>query len=85
MEQRRVASTLHTFLADPQSNLRDLNGDETPFTAMVSVPGTHKIKILYGTSGIGQVSPIARGLPALFGASVYMYNGLFSVTFMLND
>ena len=71
MEQRRVATTLHTFLADPQSDLRDLNGDQTPFTAMVSVPGTHKIKILYGlgygTSGIGQVSPIAKRLLALFG------------------
>ena len=71
MEQRRVANTLHTFLADPQSDLRDLNGDQTPFTAMVSVPGTHKIKILYGlgygTSGIGQVSPIAKRLLALFG------------------
>jgi hypothetical protein len=48
MEQRRVATTLHTFLADPQSDLRDLNGDQTPFTAMISVPGTHKLKILYG-------------------------------------
>ena len=71
MEQRRVTTTLHTFLADPQSDLRDLNGDQTPFTAMVSVPGTHKIKILYGlgygTSGIGQVSPIAKRLLALFG------------------
>jgi hypothetical protein len=71
MEQRRVATTLHTFLADPQSDLRDLNGDQTPFTAMISVPGTHKLKILfglgYGTSGIGQVSPIAKRLLALFG------------------
>ena len=25
----------HTFLVDPQSDLRDLNGDQTPFTAVV--------------------------------------------------
>ena len=74
MEQRRVATLLHTFLADPQSDLCDLNGDQTPFMAMVSVPGTtHKIKILYGldygTSGIAsQVSPIVgEHLLALFG------------------
>ena len=74
MEQRRVATT-YTFLVDPQSNLRDMNaGDQTPFMAMVFVPGTtHKIKILYGldygTSGIAsQVSPIVgEHLLALFG------------------
>ena len=48
-----------------------MNGDQTPFMAMVSVPDTHQIKILnvlgYGMSGIGQVSHIAKRLLALFG------------------
>ena len=60
-----------------------MNGDQTPFMAMVSVPDTHKIKILnvlgYGMSGIGQVSHIAKRLLALFGEGTSAIMGLAQV------
>ena len=65
-----MASTFHTFLLDTHMDLRDLNGNQMPFTDMFSVPVTPKVKLLYGlgyrTSGIGQVSPIAKKFLALF-------------------
>ena len=70
-EQCTLASTFHTFLLDQYTDLHDLNDDQTLFTAMVSVPGTHTVKILYelgyGKSGIGQVLPIDKKVLALFG------------------
>jgi hypothetical protein len=68
---RSNAESCYTFLSEPTSDLRDLNGDHTLFTAMVSVPGTNKVKIIYGmgygTNLIGQVSPVANKIMALFG------------------
>ena len=69
--QRATASLYYDFLREPTSDLRDLNGDDKPFTAMVSVPDTCKVKIIYGlgigTARIGQVSPIANKFLALHG------------------
>jgi len=52
-------------------DLRDLNGDVAQFTALVSVPDTNMVKVIYGlgigTAAIGQVSPLANRLLALFG------------------
>ena len=69
-EKCTMSSTLHTFLSYLRTDLQDLNGDQTPFTYMVSVPGTHKAKILYGlcyrNSGIVQFLPITKKFLALF-------------------
>ena len=70
-EQRTQAQEFFAFLYDMQSDLRDLNGDDKLFTALVSVPDTNKVKVIYGlgigTAGIGQVSSVAGKLLALFG------------------
>jgi hypothetical protein len=36
-----------SFLDDPASDLRDLNGDKTLFTAQIAEPGTHEVKVIY--------------------------------------
>ena len=57
----------------PYNDLRDLHReDSTAFTALVvAVPDSHKVKVIYGLgigmAGIGQISPIAGKLLALFG------------------
>ena len=70
-EQRALASTFHTLLFYPHTDLQYLNGKKTLFTTMVSVPGTHKVKILYGIvygiSCIRQVLTISKKFLALFG------------------
>jgi len=68
---RTRASNFYEFLNDPASDLRDLNGDTSQFTALVSVPDSPKVKLVYGlgigTATIGQTSPVANKLLALFG------------------
>ena len=50
--------------------MRDLNGDDSFFTALVSVPDSNKVKVIYGlgmgTAGIGHVSEVSGKLLALF-------------------
>ena len=45
------------FLNDPTSDLRDLNGDNTIFTAIIAVPGTQKVKVIYG---MGQITALVK-------------------------
>ena len=70
-DQRAQAGDFFEFILSMQSDLRDLNGDDKFFTALVSVPDTNKVKVIYGlgigTAGIGQVSAVAGKLLALFG------------------
>jgi len=42
------AEACFDFLNDPTSDLRDLNGDKIIFTAIIAVPGTQKLKVIYG-------------------------------------
>ena len=69
--QRDNAEAMYQFLLDPQNDLRDLNGDDSVFTAVVSIPASGKVKVIYGmgfgTAGIGQASPIQGKLLALYG------------------
>ena len=69
--QRAKAEELHNFLLDPASDLRMLNTEEDNYTALIAVPGTHKVKLIYGlglgTSRIGHVSPIANKVLSLSG------------------
>ena len=50
--------------------LLDLNGEDTLFTALLSAPGTHQLKVVYrmglGTVRIGQAPPIANKLLMLY-------------------
>ena len=59
-QQCQAATDLFNFLQEEFGDLRDLNGDSRPFTALVAIPGAHRIHVLYGlsarSSGIGQVS-----------------------------
>ena len=70
-QQRQAARDLFAFLQEELGDLRDLNGDNRPFTALVAIPGTHRVRVLYGlgagSSGIGQVSPLQDKLLALTG------------------
>jgi hypothetical protein len=68
---RTQASNFYDFLNDPTSDLRDLNRDTSQFTALVLVPDSPKVKVVYGlsigTATIGQTSPVVNKLLALFG------------------
>ena len=70
-DQRTAAASFFAFLQDPTTDLRDLNADTSQFTALIAVPGTHKVKLLYGmgigTAAIGQTSPIANKVLTLYG------------------
>ena len=71
VRQQALATTLHQFLTDGNSNLQDLNGDYKQFTALMAVPGTYMTKVTYGhgigAAGIVQVSPVENKLLMLFG------------------
>ena len=60
---------LYAFLQEEFCNLRDLNGNHRSFTALVAIPGTHQVKVLFGlgagSAGIGQVSPLQDKMLAL--------------------
>ena len=58
-EQRTHAQAFFDFFDNPQNDFRDLNREgNTVFTAMVVVPDSHKVKVIYGlgisTAGIGR-------------------------------
>ena len=71
VQQRQAAKDLFAFLQEELGDLRDLNGDNRPFTALVAIPGTHRVRVIYGlgagSAGIGQVSPLQDKLLALTG------------------
>ena len=64
-----AADSLLRFLADPDRNLLELNGDKTLY-AGITIVG-EKLKVLYGfgygTAPLGQTSPIHRKLLAMVG------------------
>ena len=70
-QQCTAATDLYAFLQEEFCDLRDLNGDNRPFTALLAIPGTHQVQVLYrlraGSAGIGQVSPLQDKLLALTG------------------
>ena len=51
--------------------MRDLNGADTLFTALLSAQGTHQVKLVYGmgigAERIGQKFPISNKLLTLYG------------------
>ena len=70
-ELRTEATAFHQFLVTQQSDMRDLNGDEYFFTALVLLPDSNKFKVIYGigmgTAVIGHVSTVSGKLLALCG------------------
>ena len=69
--QRQKANDGYAFLCDPNADLGMLNNDTDKYTALVAVPGTHKVKLVYGlgigTARIGHTSPVANKLLTLYG------------------
>jgi hypothetical protein len=57
-EQRQQAIDFYTFLVGEDRNLLELNSDTTARTAIISIPGTNNVKVVYGASigasGIGR-------------------------------
>ena len=51
--------------------MRDINGDDSFFTALVLVPDSNKVKVIYGlgmgTTEIGHVLAVSTKLLAIFG------------------
>jgi len=70
-EHKERARQLYEFFRDPDSNLMDLNGDRRLLCALVAVPKSKLVKIVYGfgygTSGIGATSAISKKLLVLIG------------------
>ena len=70
-ELRIEATALHQLLVAQQSGMKYLNGDESFFIALFSVPDSNKVKVIYvlgmGTAVIGHVSAVSVKLLYLFG------------------
>ena len=70
LEQRTTAGDLCNFLDNPTNDLAALNGEARCFTAIINLPNSHKVRVLYGlgfgTAGIGQRSPLANKLLAMY-------------------
>ena len=70
-EQRQRAIDLYSFLTSENRQLSQLNADNVPRTAVIGIPGSELVKIVYGTgfgvSAIGQTSPIDSKILLLHG------------------
>ena len=70
-DHRSMAAQLYSFLADPAANLMQLNADKRLMTALLAIPHTRLVKVVYGigfgASEIGTFSPLDKKLLALFG------------------
>ena len=70
-EQHQIAIDFHTFLTENDRQLSQLNADTIPRTAVIGMPGSELVKIVYGAgigvSAIGQHSPINSKLLLLHG------------------
>ena len=69
--QRKNTRDIFNFLKTQISEMRDLNGADTLFTALLSAQGTHQVKLVYGmgigAERIGQKFPISNKLLTLYG------------------
>lgn len=70
-EQRQRAIDFHTFLHDEDRQLSQLNADTVLRTAVIGMPGSSLVKVVYGASigvsAIGQNSPLDSKLLVLHG------------------
>ena len=69
--KRKNTRDIFKFLNTQGSEIRYLNGEDTLLTALLAVPGTHQIKVVYGmclrTARIFQTSNIANKALTLYG------------------
>ena len=47
-DHRSMAAQLYSFLADPAANLMQLNADKRLMTALLAIPHTRLVKVVYG-------------------------------------
>ena len=70
-DQKELTTSVQTFLLDPESNLTQLNSENRPYTALINVPHSNIIRVIYGlgygASGIGETSPIDNKILAMSG------------------
>ena len=70
-DQKTLTTSVLTFLLDPNSNLTQLNAENRPYTALVNIPHSNIIRVIYGlgygASGIGETSPIDNKILAMSG------------------
>ena len=70
-DQRQHADDLYTMITDPTISNLELNDDPVVRVAMINVPRTDMIRIVYGfgfgSAGIGRVSPLAGKFLCLHG------------------
>ena len=69
--QTQQAIDFFTFLQDEDNQLLNLNIDDVPRTALIGLPGSNNVKVIYGAgigaSGIGHRSPTDGKLLVLHG------------------
>jgi hypothetical protein len=70
-DQKTLTASVYQFLKDQDSNLTQLNSEHRPYTALVNVPHSNLIRIIYGlgygANGIGETSPIDDKILAMSG------------------
>jgi hypothetical protein len=70
-DQLKQAIDFFTFLQEEDNHLLNLNLDDVPRTALIGLPGSNNVKLIYGigvgASGIGHNSPTDGKLLALHG------------------
>ena len=70
-DQRENAQDIYNFLAMQVNDVRGLNEKDILFTSLISAPGTHLVKVVYGMglvkAQIGKTSPIAVKLITFYG------------------
>jgi hypothetical protein len=70
-QQRTQAEELFTFLTSEDVQYLDLNGDDIPRVALISVPLTKMVQVVYslgmGSAGIGQTNVLANKFLMLSG------------------
>ena len=71
LQQRTNAEELFTFLKSENVQYLDLNGDDTPRVALISIPLTKMVRVIYslgmGSSGIGRTNALANKFLMLTG------------------
>ena len=71
LKQRTDAEDLFNFLNTEDRHLLELNGDDTPRVALISIPETKMVRVVYsvgmGSSGIGRANALSNKILMLTG------------------
>jgi hypothetical protein len=70
-DQKTLTSSVYQFLLEADSSLTQLNSENRLYTALINVPHSNIIRVIYGlgygSSGIGETSPIDNTILAMSG------------------